>query len=933
MTDYARWSRTITDAAGNIVNATVHVYRESDGLHATIYSDRTGATPKSNPFTLSNSDYGLAFFHAAGGAYKIVATRGSYSQTWRWEAVGTASEYDVSSFVLSGQAPATVFTIAALKALSTATYKTAVLDLGGRSGTFVFMTGNYASLVTADTLGGIYLKADDTATSSGAWVRVYATKVNPKWFANSIADGSSNDRDTIQAAIDLCAAMTNGGTVGIEEATNSYLIASPLTWKPKVCFDVAPRAVIKATASMAAMLQSGVGSDALSSVWLRGGRWDANFLATRIIHVKQGQRVDISAFTMQGCGTYVDGTSETESSYIRIGDASQTSTSYEINIHDFMIYRRLDSSPPTAAPANNYGVSSLNDASDCHVVNGVVSGVKKGVYGQMAHWKVALIHAWNYTPETGILTYGVHATDYGGVNIIGCQVDQNTSGYGFKIEGTAHPSVITGCQVHCTEGTDNSGRAVDIGTGSVVSYIGNTVTCDASHRYAADIGGDLSNVTAFANRTNNVVSPVTSVVNDNSTQSQMRVVSGSYTGYLTAYGTGALNLSTNGTFALLTGSGFTQGMSQDGSGNVSFAQTVTLAADPTASLHAATKQYVDNLAAGLDIKPSVRVATTANITLSGAQTIDGISVVAGDRVLVKDQSTASQNGIYVCASGSWTRATDMDAWTEVPGANVWVEVGTANADKAFVCTADAGGSLGSTSITWTQFGGTGAYQAASAVLTTLAGASSNGQSLVTAANYAAMRTLLSLGTSALIDTGTSGAKVPLLNAANTWSGTQTINSGGTQSEIDFGAGSYHGYLVQYNSGPFAFSTDGSFQVLTGGSFLLGFHQDTNGMAIFDRGVSFGGPVTKTGDFTLAATESSIIVNKASTCTVTLLSASTYSGRRLRIKTIQAQTVVSASSNVVPLAGGAAGTAILAATAGKWAELESDGTNWVIMASN
>ncbi|RWK39235.1 hypothetical protein [Mesorhizobium sp.] len=90
-------------------------------------------------------------------------------------------------------------------------------------------------------------------------------------------------------------------------------------------------------------------------------------------------------------------------------------------------------------------------------------------------------------------------------------------------------------------------------------------------------------------------------------------------------------------------------------------------------------------------------------------------------------------------------------------------------------------------------------------------------------------------------------------------------------------------------------------------------------------------VTKTADFTVGLTENNVICNKASTLTVTLPSAATFPKRRIRLKTIQAQTVVSASSNVVPLAGGAAGTAILAATAGKWADLQSDGTNWVIMA--
>jgi hypothetical protein len=92
------------------------------------------------------------------------------------------------------------------------------------------------------------------------------------------------------------------------------------------------------------------------------------------------------------------------------------------------------------------------------------------------------------------------------------------------------------------------------------------------------------------------------------------------------------------------------------------------------------------------------------------------------------------------------------------------------------------------------------------------------------------------------------------------------------------------------------------------------------------------PQTKTSDFVLGDTEQEIIVNKASSCIATFPAASAWTGRIVWVKTIQAQTVVSASSNVVPLVGGAAGTAILAATAGKWAKLVSDGSNWIITAA-
>jgi hypothetical protein len=138
---------------------------------------------------------------------------------------------------------------------------------------------------------------------------------------------------------------------------------------------------------------------------------------------------------------------------------------------------------------------------------------------------------------------------------------------------------------------------------------------------------------------------------------------------------------------------------------------ITNLADPTNDQDAATKYYVDTVAQGLDVKASVLAATTANITLSGAQTIDGVSVVAGDRVLVKNQTAQADNGIYVAASGAWARSADANTWDELVSAYTFVEEGTANADTGYVCTINKGGTLGTTPITWSQFSGAGTYLA------------------------------------------------------------------------------------------------------------------------------------------------------------------------------------------------------------------------------
>jgi len=137
-------------------------------------------------------------------------------------------------------------------------------------------------------------------------------------------------------------------------------------------------------------------------------------------------------------------------------------------------------------------------------------------------------------------------------------------------------------------------------------------------------------------------------------------------------------------------------------------QPITNLQSPTNAGDAATKIYVDNIAQGLDAKNSVKAATTANITLANAQTIDGISVGSGDRVLVKNQTTQSQNGVYDAVSASnWSRVTDMDTSYEFGGAFVFVEQGTTQADSGWVCTADSPVTVGTTNITWVQFSGAG----------------------------------------------------------------------------------------------------------------------------------------------------------------------------------------------------------------------------------
>lgn len=328
-----------------------------------------------------------------------------------------------------------------------------------------------------------------------------------------------------------------------------------------------------------------------------------------------------------------------------------------------------------------------------------------------------------YVTETGTQTL-TNKTISGTSNTITNIANSSLDNSSITVNGT---SISLGGSQTITAANPN---ALTIGTGlSGTSYNGSSAVTVAIDSTVATTSGTQTLTNKTISSTSNTISVTSSNVSDFTEASvdavAAAIAAGTQTNITITYDDNAGSLSFNASGAVTAVNGTANQIATSTSSGtvtvslpsaVTFPGTVTLNADPTQALEAATKQYVDAVAQGLNIHASVVAATTSNINLSSdlqaGDVIDGVTLVAGDRVLVKNQSTTSQNGIYLAVtSGAAVRASDFDTPVEiVPGDFVFVSGGTTYDNTGWVQTAKVT-TVGTDPIIFEQFSGAGTYLA------------------------------------------------------------------------------------------------------------------------------------------------------------------------------------------------------------------------------
>jgi hypothetical protein len=423
-------------------------------------------------------------------------------------------------------------------------------------------------------------------------------------------------------------------------------------------------------------------------------------------------------------------------------------TGVTVAVSDNLVTINLDNASTT-----DKGIASFS-SNDFTVTNGLVTlktGAIQDIVGDMVSSNTESGISVIYTPDgklnfdvanftltvTGDVDGAVTITDLSNstLSLILDTVNANVGTFGSAtsvpvftvngkglITGVSTASISTSFTITGTTGTEtfNNGETLSfIGSNGITTAVtNNTVTISAANA-TTTVKGIASFDTNNFTVTSGAVSLKTGSVSNTQLENSSIII-GSSTISLgstisSLSGIQQLdvdNITINGNEISSTNVNGDISLNPNGTGTVDVNDSrITSLATPTQASDAATKSYVDSVASGLEVKESVRATTVTNITLSGVQTIDDVALSVGDRVLVKNQSNSVQNGIYIVSNTGWTRAADFNGVGQSGavsgGAFAFVEEGTIYGDTGWVLTNDGLVSIGSDSLTFTQFSGAG----------------------------------------------------------------------------------------------------------------------------------------------------------------------------------------------------------------------------------
>lgn len=346
------------------------------------------------------------------------------------------------------------------------------------------------SRVVADGIAYVF-DGDSTAISDlPGWRPI--PPVDFKHFG-AVADNSTNSQPAMQEAIDYVASLDGGGTVYGSEG--KYAITSPLVWKPNVSFICSETFKVRATAAMSEMIGNPIGSASrVKRVFLRGGRWNANFLAERVVFLREFENVSV-----EGSWQFLN----CNGNYIQLGTSGQSSGSYEAFISHGEILRETGN--PMSSGTNSRGiyVDSAATVADGHINDVVISGAKFGVVGYFFNFQIARVHPWCFKATQGEMEQAFYIQGDNNC-LMQCYAD-NAKTYFYHFSGKRNRLLASYALRGGSDYPDNTGTAVQVDTDATL-IVGDNVfrSSSGAYRIAREFGGVTVGVIARANLTENV---------------------------------------------------------------------------------------------------------------------------------------------------------------------------------------------------------------------------------------------------------------------------------------------------------------------------------------------------------------------------------------------------------------------------------------------